>query len=125
MPAARNPMHWFEIPVKDLERAQTFYESLLGVELNPARLGPYKMAWFPVTQGCPGAPGALVQAEGYVPSHSGTLVYLSVEDIEATLAKLPSLGGRILMQKRGIGEHGFIAHFEDCEGNRVALHAKK
>ncbi len=26
------------------------------------------------------------------------------------------------MPRMGIGEHGFIAHFEDTEGNRVALH---
>jgi len=24
-----------------------------------------------------------------------------------------------------IGEYGFIAHFQDSEGNRVALHAEK
>ena len=32
-------------------------------------------------------------------------------------------GGATLMPKTGIGEHGYIAHFQDCEGNRVALHS--
>jgi predicted enzyme related to lactoylglutathione lyase len=27
------------------------------------------------------------------------------------------------MPKIGIGTYGFIAHFEDSDGNRVALHA--
>ncbi len=31
-------------------------------------------------------------------------------------------GGKTLMPRTSIGDHGFIAHFEDTEGNRVALH---
>jgi predicted enzyme related to lactoylglutathione lyase len=29
----------------------------------------------------------------------------------------------VLNGKQSIGAHGFVAHFEDTEGNRVALHA--
>lgn len=32
MASQMNPVNWFEIPVKDLERAKKFYESLLGIE---------------------------------------------------------------------------------------------
>jgi len=31
----------------------------------------------------------------------------------------------VLLPKMSIGEYGFIAHFQDSEGNRVALHAEK
>lgn len=65
----------------------------------------------------------LIKGEGYTPSFDGSMVYFSVDDIEATLAKIDSNGGKTLMEKTGIGEHGFIAHFEDSEGNRVSLHA--
>ena len=44
-------------------------------------------------------------------------------DIEGTLAKVNANGGQTLMPKTSIGEYGYIAHFQDCEGNRVALHA--
>ena len=64
-----------------------------------------------------------MQSEHYTPSHAGTLVYFSVTDIEGTLAKVNTNGGKRLMPKTGIGEHGYIAHFQDCEGNRVALHS--
>ena len=33
MPSHANPVNWFEIPVNDLARAKTFYESILGVEI--------------------------------------------------------------------------------------------
>jgi predicted enzyme related to lactoylglutathione lyase len=88
-------------------------------------MGPLKMAWFPIFQGASGATGALVKAEGYAPSHAGTLVYLTVDDIDGALARVHAGGGKTLMPKMGIGAYGFIAHFEDSEGNRVALHAKE
>jgi predicted enzyme related to lactoylglutathione lyase len=120
-----NPVNWFEIPVKDLDRAKTFYESVLGVELKTMEMGPLKMAWFPMLQGAAGATGSLVKAEGYVPAHAGTLVYLTVDDIEGTLKKVNAHGGKTLLPRMGIGEYGFIAHFEDSEGNRVALHSNR
>ena len=119
-----NPVNWFEIPVNDLERAKQFYETVFGFQLSLNEMGPMKMAWFPMTQGACGATGTLMQSEGYTPSHAGTLVYFSVTDVEATLVKVDANGGQTLMPKTGIGEHGFIAHFQDCEGNRVALHSK-
>jgi hypothetical protein len=32
-------------------------------------------------------------------------------------------GGMVLNPKMNIGEYGFVGHFEDSEGNRVALHS--
>ncbi len=118
-----NPVTWFEIPTSDLNRAKLFYEHVLGVELGLHDLGPLKMAWFPMRPTASGATGALVQADAYQPSHQGTLVYFSVLDIEAALERVVAKGGRVLRGKMSIGEHGFVAHFEDSEGNRVALHS--
>jgi hypothetical protein len=118
-----NPVNWFEIPVRDLERAKKFYEGVFGLELSLNKVGPLKMAWFPMTQDAPGASGSLVQAEGYVPSQTGTLGYFTVEDIEATLNRIDEKGGKTILPKTGIGEYGFIVQLEGCEGNRVALHA--
>lgn len=119
-----NPVNWFEIPVDDLDRAKAFYEAVFGVEISLNEMGPLKMGWFPMFQDAPGATGALVKAEGYTPSASGSLVYLHVSDIESTLGKVEGNGGKVLMPKTAIGEHGFIGHFQDCEGNRVAVHCE-
>jgi len=118
-----NPVNWFMIPVKDLEKAKKFYEAVIDDELSRSEMGPMKMAWFPMTNGAPGAAGALVKGEGYVPSHAGTLVYLHVKDIDDTMARIKVHGGRVLIPKSRMGEYGFVAHFEDTEGNRVALHS--
>ncbi len=120
-----NPVNWFEIPVDDLDRAKKFYEAVLGIELSLNEMGPLQMAWFPMTEGIPGATGSLVKGEGYSPSASGSLVYFTVKDLEAAMVRVSAAGGKVLLPKMSIGEYGFIAHFQDSEGNRVALHAEK
>ena len=122
--ADQNPVIWFEIPANELDRAKSFYENSLGLELTNSEMGPLEMAWFPMERGATGAAGTLVKAEGYSPSHEGSVVYFNVSEIEGTLERVEQNGGRTLMPKMGIGEHGFIAHFEDSEGNRVALHSE-
>ena len=120
-----NPVNWFEIPVKEIARARLFYEKVFRVELTPEEMGPYTMTFFPWLENAPGAAGSLMKGETYEPSHAGTVVYFSVDDIEETLRKVNANGGRILLPKKSIGEYGFIAHFEDTEGNRLALHSMK
>ena len=118
-----NPVSWFEIPVTDFGRAKSFYESVLGINLDENDVGGSKMGWFPWDHEAPGSAGAIIKHEAYTPSHAGTMVYLSVEDIETTLQRIETNGGKVLMKKQSIGEFGFVAHFEDSEGNRVALHS--
>ena len=118
-----NPVHWFEISVNDMERARKFYESVLGLQLGLNRVESTLMAWFPTTEGGAGCSGALLKSEGRTPSHGGTMIYFSVADIEAVLARVEAAGGRTLTPKTDIGEYGFYAYFEDSEGNRVGVHS--
>ena len=118
-----NAVNWFEIPVSDLERAKKFYENILDIDISITEMGPRIMGWFPGNPGKAGATGTLMKSEGYTPSHEGTVVYFSVEDIEETLKRVGAIGGKTLVPKTSIGDYGFIAHFEDTEGNRAALHS--
>ncbi|MBI5440496.1 MAG: VOC family protein [Deltaproteobacteria bacterium] len=118
-----NPVNWFEIAAVDLDRAKRFYEAVFGIALTAESMGPLQMAWFPMVEGAPGAAGSLVKGDGYVPSTTGTNLYFSVEGIEGVLERVSANGGRTLMPRTSIGEYGFIAHFADCEGNRVGLHS--
>lgn len=114
---------WFEIPVSDLKRAKAFYESVTTLSLTSMDMGPSQMAMFPGGPTEAGAAGALVLTEGYTPSHEGTVIYFATDDIVAFLARVSAARGKTLVEKMSIGEFGFIAQFEDSEGNRVGLHA--
>ncbi|MCA9837353.1 MAG: VOC family protein [Trueperaceae bacterium] len=115
-------INWFEIPVTDMTRATQFYGQIFGITLkaDPAMPG-YHMAMFP-SQG--GVDGALLQGEGYTPSKTGSLVYLNGgEDLAKVLNRVEAAGGKILQPKTSIGENGFMAFFEDTEGNKIGLHS--
>ena len=120
----QNPVNWYEIPVNNLDRAQTFYEYIFNIEMKRKDFGNLQMVWFPMQENAPGATGALIKAESYIPSYEGTMVYFSVENINSVLKKIIEKGCKILNPKMSIGEFGYVAHFEDCEGNRIALHSK-
>lgn len=115
---------WFEIPVTDIDRAQRFYEALLGVAMKRSRyMGHADQAVFP--NGGPNhASGALVQADAErAPSQrSGTVVYLSVRDIRPLLERVGALGGEVLLPLTAITDTPIVVgHIRDSEGNRVGL----
>ncbi len=121
-----NVINWFEIPAKNFNRACGFYSAVMGGDIhvmdNPQGI---KYGFFPGT--VPEAVGgAIVQGDGYEPSGKGSVVYLNGgEDLNVPLARVEKAGGKILMPKTAIGQNGFMAHFLDTEGNRVAFHSRK
>lgn len=120
-----NAAGWFEIPVRELDRAKTFYEHVMGVQLEPQRMCDYDLAMFPGKMDLKGAAGCLSKGPEAEPSNKGALVYFNVTDIDATLGRVRQYGGKVIREKLSIGEHGFIAIFEDTEGNRLGIHSMK
>ena len=127
MALVRNVVGWFEIPATDMERAIQFFQTVFNCELERIQMDSLDMALFPMVDK-PGASGALVQHEEfYKPSHEGTLIYFSSQtgDLNHELGKVENAGGKVLQKKTKISdEHGFMALFEDTEGNRLALHSR-
>lgn len=117
-------VNWFEIPVKDLQRAKTFYESILDTTLHPFEGMGMKSAFFPADFNAGDVGGCLVEGKGYEPSDKGALIYLNAgEDLAVPLSKVEKAGGKVVLPKTSIGEHGFMAYFMDTEGNRLAFHS--
>lgn len=122
-----NAISWFEIPTRDLDRAQKFYESIFDVKLNPFDTPQIKMRMFPVKNPMTGIAGALVYNDQFYKSSAtdGPLIYLNANpDVQNILNKIEATGGKILVPKTMISpEYGFMAMFLDTEGNRIALHS--
>jgi uncharacterized protein len=119
--AMSNPVFHFEIPVRDMDRAKAFYEGIFDYRLNRQEVDGYDMAFFPRADGAAGASGALAKGDVYKPSKEGAIIYFDVPDIDAVLKRAKQRGAKTLYEKKDIGEAGFVAEFEDSEGNRVAL----
>lgn len=117
-------LHWFEIPVSNLDRAQSFYETLLAQPLKREVMGPTTLAIFGRDEG--GVTGALMFGEtAPKPADAGTLVYLNANpSLDAVLSRVTAAGGRVVMPRMDLPDDiGCIAHIVDTEGNRVGLHA--
>jgi predicted enzyme related to lactoylglutathione lyase len=122
----KNAINWFEIPAKDFNRAQKFYETVLGAKTQVMEAMGMKMPFFPVDLQGGGIGGGIIEGKGYEPSSKGSLVYLNgSDDLSVPLSRVEKAGGKIVLPKTAIGQNGFMAHFTDTEGNKVAFHSMK
>ena len=123
-----NPVGWFEIYVRDLPRARTFYETVFAQPLQtlPQPAGPTspEMLVFAMDDQAYGAAGALVHMPGFEPKGNGVLVYFSCDDCAVQAARAEAAGGQIVKSKMPIGTYGHIALVLDTEGNMIGLHSQ-
>ncbi|MFC6732664.1 VOC family protein [Haladaptatus sp. GCM10025707] len=99
---------WFEIPVRDLNRAVTFYTTILGIDLQVTNLMGVPHALFPVTE--TGVSGALTQRRDVKPAEHGTRVYLRVDgDINNALSKVEHAGVASSRRRRRSARRGSTA----------------
>ena len=125
-----NPVGWFEIYVKDMNRARRFYESVFELKLEQLKqsgssAGLSDMWTFPMQRGGKGAAGALAKMENGPSGAGGTIVYFMSADCAVQAKRAASNGGKIVKDKFSIGEHGHIALVSDTEGNMIGIHSMK
>ncbi len=121
-----NAINWFEIPVKNLSNAKKFYETILGAEMHVMEAMGMKSAFFAADLQKGAIGGCIIEGPGYEPANKGSVVYLNGgEDLSVPLSKVEEAGGKIILPKTAIGHNGFMAYFEDTEGNKVGLHSRK
>lgn len=119
----KNSINWFEIPATDFERAKAFYGKLLGAEIQVMPHPEMKYGILPGDMQN-GVTGGLVQGPGFEPSDKGPLIYLNGgDDLSGPLSRVEEAGGKIVLPKTSIGPNGYMAHFIDTEGNKIALHS--
>jgi len=118
-----NAINWFEIPVKDMARAKTFYSAVLGQPLSAMPEHEDSYVFLPSAE--QGVGGALTTQDGAEPAgNKGVIVYLNGgDDLAGALSRVAAAGGQVTQEKMAIGEFGHIGFFMDTEGNHVGLHS--
>lgn len=118
-----NQVVWFDIPVRDLDRAIRFYSAVLAAPLKREDAGPgMALAVLPHSENRVG--GCLVQKAGDEPGRQGPLIYLNAKGrLDDAIAAAEKHGGKVTEPKHSIAPHGFRAVLLDSEGNRIALHS--
>jgi uncharacterized protein len=120
-----NQVVWFDLPVKDLDRAIRFYSAVLGAQVKKEQMPGMSFAVLPhqnhEVSGCltPGSEG-----DANKPSDHGVLLYFNCQGRLAQAIEAVEVNeGKVLQPKHPIGPYGFRAVVLDSEGNRIALHS--
>lgn len=126
MEMMKNAVNWIEIPVLDFERAKKFYEKIFDYTMHAEDMGPVMMGFLPSEQDESSVGGAICAGEGNQPSGAtGVRVYLNGgKDLQVVLSRVEGAGGQVTMPKTQITpEYGYMAFFNDTEGNNIGLHS--
>ncbi|WP_240452768.1 MULTISPECIES: VOC family protein [Sphingobacterium] len=77
-----NPVVFFEIPIKDLDRVESFYSNVFGFIFERELIDDYEMALFPFTDSKGGVSGSLAKGHVSVPSKNRAILYFKTKDID-------------------------------------------
>jgi predicted enzyme related to lactoylglutathione lyase len=119
------PIH-FEIHADDMARAERFYTDLFGWEFHKWD-GPVEYSLIGTgDRSTPGIDGAMMPRTGPKPTGGDDPVVafvctIDVDDIEATVAKLPDLGGQQVGAINDIPGVGRQCYARDTEGNLIGI----
>ncbi len=134
---------WFEIPVKNMQRAVHFYENVFDLGFDMRIFGGIQHAVFANKRGDSfDITGALRDVSGSEEKIFGSVVFFDVNSVgmDNVLKNIEKYGGKILMQKTLLKnkladgritiaktyidhQSGYVAYIMDTEGNKIGLYS--
>ena len=114
-----NRVVWAEIPVTDMARAKSFYETVFQEPLKDELDSPNPMAMLPYPGGI-GAAGHLYPGKP-APKGEGTTTHLAVFDnLNNAMARVEKGGGEVISEVITIPAGSFF-YAIDTEGNSIGI----
>lgn len=110
---------WTDLTVENAEAVSDFYKEVVGWEKEALDMGGY--ADYVMKAAEEGVSG-VCHARGvnaYIPPQ--WLIYVMVEDLDASLEKCKNLGGKIIGDKRKMGDQGHYCLIQDPAGAYMML----
>lgn len=119
--ATAGSISWIDLTVSDAERIREFYEMVAGWGAMPVDMGGYDDYAMTLPQSDTPAAG-ICHARGVnedLPAQ--WLIYITVSDLDASIASCEELGGEVVAGPRGLGAHGRYCVSRDPAGAVAAL----
>jgi predicted enzyme related to lactoylglutathione lyase len=123
--ATHGAFSWNELTTRDTKAARKLYGTLLGWQFQDMDMGESTYTVINVSgQGMGGITGVPPNAQGMPPAWGG---YVTVDDVDAVVAGVAGLGGRVLLAPTDIPTVGRFATIMDPQGATLSLitYAKK
>jgi hypothetical protein len=106
-----------ELPSDDIERAKAFYAGLFGWQIKSSSEYPD----YAMFQSGPGDMGGAIGLRGETAPGGGPRIYMTVDSVADTLARVEGLGGSIVVQRTEVPGVGWYAAINDSEGNEIGI----
>lgn len=111
---------WIDMTVADAPGLRDFYRAVVGWGSNDVSMGDY--VDFAMTTPDGSAVAGICHARGGNEDlPGGWLIYIVVDDVEASAARCAELGGEVLLQPRGLAGGRFCV-IRDPSGATAALY---
>lgn len=117
---SEHPIAHIEFSATDPEKADKFYQELFGWKLETMPQMDYV-----IFETEPDLGGGFPRVDNETIKPGDVIVYVHTDDIQASLAMVETLDGKVLLPKTEIPTIGWYALFADPTGNRVALFTPK
>lgn len=111
---------WFAIPVTDMEKSQTFYETVLGIKMVTDQDEPSNPMTFFQPMGTPGRFGHLYKGKPATEGAGNTIHILCNDKLETVIPRVEKAGGKIVTPIIEIKSSRFV-QITDPDGNSVGL----
>lgn len=118
---------WFDLTVKNANETRDFYQAVVGWQVTDVDMGEYK-------DYCMNEPASGKTVAGICHAQGGNaalppmwIMYITVENLDKSLAACEELGGKIVAPTRSYGGYGRFCIIQDPAGAVAALfeHAAK
>ena len=117
--ATHGAFSWYELTTSDSKAARKFYGTLLGWQFQDMDMGESTYTVINVgKQSVGGITTIPPNAQGMPPAWGG---YATVDDVDAVVARVTGLGGRVLLAPTDIPTVGRFATIMDPQGATLSL----
>jgi len=116
----------FELPADNIERAKKFYKDNFGWNIitfgdlgyNMVQTGPTDDKGMHKDNKLPFINGGVLKRQDCI---QAPIITILVEDINKSIEKISSSGGKLIKEPFKVGDMGISAYFQDTENNILGL----
>lgn len=119
----RGRIGWIDLTVPDADRIRDFYRAVVGWTASEVDMGGYSDFCVHPAEGKAPVAGICHARGANAALPRQWLVYITVEDLDASIARCVELGGRVLDGPRPYGGPGRFCVIQDPAGAVAALYS--
>jgi predicted enzyme related to lactoylglutathione lyase len=112
---------WTDLTTANADLTRQFYEAVVGWKSAPVSMGDYDDFNMVAPESGSAIAGVCHARGSNADLPAQWLMYIIVADLDASAARCTELGGKLIVEPKGMGEHGRYCVIEDPAGAVSAL----